>query len=70
MDRDEFLRQITRWTELVLEEAPPLFDNGLGPDVLMRTAIAIADARLNAEVMRRQQAVLAIPGALGKGPRH
>lgn len=61
LQRDEFLRQLDRWLELMREESLVLYEKGLGPDSLMRTASQIADARLSAEVRRRADVSLAAP---------
>jgi hypothetical protein len=64
MDRDEFLKQLDRWTEIFRREAIVLFDKGLGPDKLMATAIVVADAMLTTEVRDRQRRVFAAPASM------
>jgi hypothetical protein len=70
MDRDEFLKQLDRWNELLREEAVQLFDKGVGADRLMSTAITIADARLAAEIRDRHARVLALPASAGGARRN
>lgn len=70
MDRDEVVKQLERWTVLVLEEALALFDKGVSPTRLMATAITIADARLEGEIAARKASALAIPGTVNRFPKH
>lgn len=70
MDRDEFLTQLERWTDILQREATILFDKGLGPDKLMATAITVTDAVLSTEVRDRQRRVLAAPATIFRAPQN
>jgi ribosomal protein L7/L12 len=70
MDRDEVIKQLERWTILVLEEAIGLLDRGVGPTRLMAIAIATADARLDAEVTARNASGLTLPAGMTRIRNH
>lgn len=70
MDREEFLKQLDRWSEIFRREAVILFDKGLGPDKLMATAITVADAMLSTEIRAQQRRVLAVPAATFRPPQN
>lgn len=70
MDRDEMIKQLDRWAELVKQEAIILYDKGVIPARLMDTAIVVADGRLASEVAQRRTSVLHTPDFLQRTKAH
>ncbi len=63
MLRDDVLKQLDRWTEMVREEALALYDKGVEPIKVVAIAITIADSRLSHEVnARRLDRVMPLTG--------